>query len=86
MSLLSGVCTGGGRPGRGWGIHPVCPGERHGPYARTRNPRLPMREPPRGWGEGKPSVRSVNQPCSHFARRPAANRTMSTRDRIPSLR
>ncbi|GGU86413.1 hypothetical protein GCM10010260_19390 [Streptomyces filipinensis] len=41
-----------------WGrTYPVCPGERHAPYARTRNPRLPMREPPRGLGEGKPSVR-----------------------------
>ncbi len=34
----------------GEGPTPVCPGERHAPYARTRNPRLPMREPPRGGG------------------------------------
>ncbi|GHI02591.1 hypothetical protein Scel_09120 [Streptomyces cellostaticus] len=61
MSLLSGVAGGGSR---GWGVctgvagpTPVCPGERHALYARTRIPRLPMREPPRGLGEGKPSVR-----------------------------
>ncbi|AEY92520.1 hypothetical protein SHJG_7253 [Streptomyces hygroscopicus subsp. jinggangensis 5008] len=39
------------------GPTPMCPGERHAHYARTRNPWLPMREPPRGLGEGKPSVR-----------------------------
>ncbi|GGW20238.1 hypothetical protein GCM10018980_64890 [Streptomyces capoamus] len=61
MSLLSGVAPVGGRAGGvcmgAAGPTPICPGERHALYARTRNPRLPMREPPRGWGEGKPSVR-----------------------------
>ncbi|TWV44557.1 hypothetical protein FRZ03_17455 [Streptomyces misionensis] len=61
MSLLSGLHRWGVRTGGvvhgGRGTDPLCPGERHAHYARSRNPRLPMREPPRGLGEGKPSVR-----------------------------
>ncbi|GLX47594.1 hypothetical protein Shyhy01_05440 [Streptomyces hygroscopicus subsp. hygroscopicus] len=63
MSLLSGVAPVGGSHGWGWcwvvggGSDPLYPGERYAHYARSRNLRLPMREPPRGSGEGKPSVR-----------------------------
>ncbi|CAL2070458.1 hypothetical protein GCM10009566_51350 [Streptomyces murinus] len=41
----------------GGGSDPLYPGERYAHYARSRKLRLPMREPPRGSGEGKPSVR-----------------------------
>src|SRR2546426_11521895 len=61
MSLLSGGCRWG--VARVWGVvhggrgtDPRMPGRAARPQARTRNPRLPMREPPRGLSEGKPSV------------------------------
>ncbi|MBP5936008.1 hypothetical protein F3K43_08350 [Streptomyces sp. LBUM 1476] len=85
------LCTGAAGP------TPVCPGERHITKATARHTLTPMREPPRGPGQGKPSVSGwrtaggselveVNPPPRQVARRPAASRTMSTRERMPSLR